>query len=231
MASQAKTIEQFIMNQPENKILTANLLFRQIPTPLSEQAFYQTLTRLTRQGILRHLTKGIYYRPRYSRFGEVPLCEEDILGYYTNDGKGMVIGYRLYQKYGITTQISKKSEVLSNVVQESTKTVGNVRVSQLKLQFTEEICRAITVLEILQNYRQIEEFNRQSLAAFMKKYAANYSEEAMITVIQARKYKKSTIAFLVSFLGYWKVKNMLHQYLSNMSTYSIPKMEEFYASA
>ena len=189
MNSQAKAIEELISRQPENKILTANQVYSQLPESFSEQAFYQTLTRLTQRGELCHLTKGLYYRPRRSRFGVVPLGEQNIIDHYTENGQGMVIGYRLYHHHGLTTP-----------------------------------------LEILQNYRNIEDINRQQMAEYMKKFALNYSEEAILTVLSHRNYKKSTIAFLVAFLGFWNTKHTLQQYLSRLSTYAIPQMEEFYAS-
>ena len=230
MNSQAKAIEALISRQPENKILTANQVYSQLPKSFSEQAFYQTLTRLTQRGELCHLTKGLYYRPRRSRFGVVPLGEQTIIDHYTENGQGMVIGYRLYHQYGLTTQISKNVELLSNVLQENKKTVGNAKVSRLDLNFDDAICNAIATLEILQNYRNIEDINRQQMAEYMKKFALNYSEEAILTVLRHRRYKKSTIAFLAAFLGFWNTKHTLQQYLSRLSAYAIPQMEEFYAS-
>ena len=214
MNSQAKAIEELISRQPENKILTANQVYSQLPESFSEQAFYQTLTRLTQRGELCHLTKGLYYRPRRSRFGVVPLGEQNIIDHYTENGQGM----------------SKNVELLSNVLQENKKTVGNAKVSRLDLNFDDAICNAIATLEILQNYRNIEDINRQQMAEYMKKFALNYSEEAILTVLSHRNYKKSTIAFLVAFLGFWNTKHTLQQYLSRLSTYAIPQMEEFYAS-
>lgn len=64
----------------------------------------------------------------------------------------------------------------------------------------------------------------------MRKFALNYSEEAILTVLKHRKYKKSTIAFLAAFLDFWNTKHTLQQYLSRLSAYAIPQMEEFYAS-
>ncbi|MCI6909997.1 MAG: hypothetical protein MR826_01070 [Veillonellaceae bacterium] len=52
MGSQAQVVEKFILKQPENKILTANKIYGQLPEHFSEQAFYQTLTRLTQKGVL-----------------------------------------------------------------------------------------------------------------------------------------------------------------------------------
>ena len=50
-------------------------------------------------------------------------------------------------------------------------------------------------------------------------------------VLKNRKYKKSTIAFLERFLNYLGVENTLHQFLSALSSYAIPEMEEFYEPA
>lgn len=230
MNSQARAIEEFIFRQPENKILTAKQVYKQLPEYFSEQAFYQTLTRLTQKGMLCHLTKGLYYRPRCSRFGVVPLGEQAIVEHYTAGGQGMVVGYRLYYQLGLTTQISKNVDILSNVLQENKKTVSNVKVSRLDLNFDATICNAIATLEILQNYRNIEDINHRQMAEYMRKFALNYSEDAIRTVLGHRKYKKATIAFLAAFLGYWNTKHTLQQYLSRLSTYAVPQMEEFYAS-
>ena len=230
MNSQARAIEEFIFRQPENKILTAKQVYKQLPEHFSEQAFYQTLTRLTQKGMLCHLTKGLYYRPRCSRFGVVPLGEQAIVEHYTAGGQGMVVGYRLYYQLGLTTQISKNVDILSNVLQENKKTVSNVKVSRLDLNFDATICNAIATLEILQNYRNIEDINHRKMAEYMRKFALNYSEDAIRTVLGHRKYKKATIAFLATFLGYWNTKHTLQQYLSRLSTYAVPQMEEFYAS-
>ena len=49
-----------------------------------------------------------------------------------------------------------------------------------------------------------------------------------VFVLKNRKYKKSTIAFLERFLNYLGVENTLHRFLSALSSYAIPEMEEFY---
>ncbi|SHE56546.1 DUF6088 family protein [Schwartzia succinivorans] len=231
MESQAQTIAQWIEKQPEDKILTANQIYAQMPKDISEATFYQALTRMVKRKKLCHLTKGLYYRPRRSRFGLIPLGETTIVQHYTDNKQGMVIGYRLYQQLGITTQISKNVEILSNAVQDNKKTIQNVKVNRLELRFTEPIRYAIATLELLQNYSKIEDINRRSMAKYMKRFAENYSEEAVKTVLKKRRYKKSTIAFLAMFLTFWKVKHTLHEYLSALSVYAIPRMEEFYESA
>ena len=153
------------------------------------------------------------------------------IDHYIENGQGMVIGYRLYNQLGLTSQISKNVELLSNALSENRKTVSNIKVSRLDLNFDATTCRALATLEILQNYRHIEDINRQQLAEYMQKYALDYSEESVVKVLTARKYQKSTIAFLASFLDFWNIEHTLPQYLSRLSTYAFPQMEEFYPFA
>lgn len=100
----------------------------------------------------------------------------------------------------------------------------------ISISLTAETIPIIETLEILQNYKSIEDINDTALAAYMKDFARQYSDEATVYVLKNRKYKKSTIAFLESFLNYFKVENTLNQFLSSLSSYAIPDIEEFYRS-
>ncbi len=231
MNSYAKYIEAVIEKEPENQLLEASVMYEKSFGTIPEMSYYKTLERMSKQGTLVHLTKGIYYRPRKSRFGSVPISEKEIIHHYTRNGQGIVIGYRLYNKKGLTTQISKRVEVLSSVVSEQKKNVSNVCVKNSGITLTKETIPVIETMEILQNYRSIKDLNKLALAAYMAKFVSTYSDTAAVSVLRSRKYKKSTIAFLESFLNHFKIENTLHQFLSALSTYEIPKMEEFYESA
>ena len=195
MNSYAKYIETVIEQEPENKLLEASILYQKSFGTVPEMTYYKTLERMSKQGSLVHLTKGLYYRPKKSRFGTIPISEKEIIGHYTNNGRGIVIGYRLYNQKGLTTQISKRVEVLSSAVTEQKKNIQNVCVTNSGIDLTQETIPVIETMEILQ------------------------------------KYKKSTIAFLERFLNYLGVDNTLHQFLSALSSYAIPEMEEFYEPA
>lgn len=99
------------------------------------------------------------------------------------------------------------------------------------IALTKDTIPVIETMEILQNYKSIEDIRKPALAAYMREFATNYSDEVTVSVLKNRKYKKSTIAFLQRFLNYFGVENTLHQFLSTLSSYAIPEMEEFYESA
>lgn len=231
MNSYAKYIEAVIKKEPENKIFEASVMYKKLSGAIPETSYYKTLERMSKQGVLVHLAKGVYYRPQKSRFGNVPISENEIINYYIRDGQGVVVGYRLYNKKGLTTQISKRAEVLSSVISEQKKTINNVCVRNSGMLITDETIPVIETMEILQNYESIENLNTSALAEYMRKFAEKYSDSATVSVLRKRKYKKSTIAFLKSFLNYFEIDNTLQQFLSALSSYKMPGMEEFYESS
>lgn len=231
MNSYAKYIETVIEQEPENKLLEASILYQKSFGTVPEMTYYKTLERMSKRGSLVHLTKGLYYRPKKSRFGTIPISEKEIIGHYTNNGRGIVIGYRLYNQKGLTTQISKRVEVLSSAVTEQKKNIQNVCVTNSGIDLTQETIPVIETMEILQNYKSIEDIRKSALAAYMREFATEYSDTAAVFVLKNRKYKKSTIAFLERFLNYLGVENTLHRFLSALSSYAIPEMKEFYEPA
>lgn len=228
MNSYANYIETIIEHEPENKLLEASALYSQSFSTIPEMTYYKTLERMCKKGFLVHLTKGLYYRPKNTRFGTAPISEKDIVDHYIKDNQGIVVGYRLYNQKGLTTQISKRVEILSSAVPGKKKNIHNVYVMNISISLTPETIPIIETLEILQNYKSIEDVNNTALAAYMKEFAIEYSDEATVYVLKNRKYKKSTIAFLESFLNHFQVKNSLNQFLSSLSSYNIPDMKEFY---
>lgn len=228
MNSYANYIETIIEQEPENKLLEASALYSQSFSTIPEMTYYKTLERMCKKGFLVHLTKGLYYRPKNTRFGTVPISEKDIVDHYIKDNQGIVVGYRLYNQKGLTTQISKRVEILSSAVPGKKKNIHNVYVMNINISLTPETIPIIETLEILQNYKSIEDINNTALATYMKEFARQYSDEDTVYVLKNRKYKKSTIAFLESFLNHFQVKNSLNQFLSSLSSYNIPDMKEFY---
>ncbi len=230
MSEYTKNIQKRIEQIPYNQIIIASELYFKYFSEVAEPTYYKILERMTKQDRLIHLTKGIYYRPKINRFGKIPITEEDIAQYYIQTDNGIVIGYNLYNSKGITTQISKKIEILSTELAEEKKNIGNVVINKVKIQLDENTKPVIETLEILQNYYKIENINNERLMLYMNEFAKRYSDKTTQYVIENRKYKKSTIAFLASFLDYLEVNHSLNRYLSSLSRYAIPNMETIYES-
>lgn len=228
MISHIGAVEEAIKKYNPNQIIVASELYRSTLTYIPEQTFYKSMERLVKSDMLVHLTKGLYYRPKKTRFGSVPISEEEISRHYLRAGEGILVGFRMYNRKGITTQIGKQVEILSNTIHEQKKNIKNVSVRKVTVELNEKTIPVIEMLEILQSYHKIEDMNTKALVAYWEAFSKQYSDEAARHVLSRMKYKKSTIAFLKGVLDYANVKNTLSMYLSSMSDYKIPQVEAFY---
>ena len=213
----------------ENELIFASKLYKtELYNKVTEAAFYKTLERMCKSGELVKIAKGTYHFPKVSKYGIVPPSEKEIISAFTKNGTGTIIGYSLYNALDLTTQVAKSIEVMSPTIENLTKTIRNVVVHRVQIDYTEDVKNMIHSLEVLQNYYNIQDINNLSFRKFTKKIADWYDEEIFKKVISAISYKKSTIAFLREILNFYDVKNNLNIYLSSLSEYKYPRMEEIY---
>ena len=223
-----QTMEQF----PESELIFASKLYtEQLSEAVSEEAYYQTLGRMCKAGSLCRIAKGTYYRPKTSKYGIVPPSQKEIVAAFTEPDKGTVVGYSLYNSLKLTTQVAKTVEVLSSRMEQQTKTISNVFLQFCDLVYTPEVKRTLHVLEVLQNFGEIQDLNYRQFLSFCEQFAHEYDASALEQVIQKMRYQKKTISFLRNILNHYGVENNLNKYLSALSEYKHPTMEEIYEAA
>ena len=222
-------IKNKLLNFKENELIFASKLYKtELYNQVSETAFYKTLERMCKSGELVKIAKGTYHLPKISKYGIVPPSDNEIIFEFTKNDTGTIVGYSLYNALNLTTQVAKSIEVMSSTIENLTKTIRNIVVHQVQIDYTENVKNMIHSLEVLQNYYNIQDINNLSFTKFTKKLANTYDEEIFKKVISAISYKKSTIAFLREILNFYNVKNNLNIYLSSLSEYKYPKMKEIY---
>ncbi|MCQ2551234.1 MAG: DUF6088 family protein [Clostridia bacterium] len=232
MKSYAGKIREIVMSKPENVPLTVKEIYDLGCSDIPETTFCKVLERMCGKEELVRLGKGLYYRPQMGRFGIIPLSLEEIISHFTENGRGILIGYGLYLSKGLTTQITKKSHVLTSVISEKEKQVEGVVLEKIDFEITTEIAATIEVLEILQNFAKIEDMNKVAFVKYIEDYSKKYYSNTVVEyVLSNRKYKKSTIAFLKELLSHMGVMNNLSIYLSPFSEYSFPSVEDIYEVA
>lgn len=228
----SNVIRNALVNYRENELILASKLYRmELCDQISEAAFYKTLERMCKSGELVKIAKGTYHLPKVSKYGIVPPSEKEIISAFTENGTGTVVGYSLYNALNLTTQIAKSVDVMSSALESFTKTIRNITVHQVQIDYSENIENMIHALEVLQNYYNIQDINHSAFIAFTKELADRYNEEAFKEVISTISYKKSTIAFLQEILNFYGRENNLNMYLSSLSEYKYPRMEKLYETA
>lgn len=215
-----------------NELIVASKVYKEkLAEHISEAAYYKTLQRMCESGELVNIAKGTYYMPKVNKYGIVPPSEKEIVTAFTENETGTIIGYTLYNALNLTTQIPKTITVLSSKLEGLKKTIGNVVVHKVPLQFSKKTTCMVQGLEVLQNFNSIQDMNNSAFLKFTEELATSYEPETFDNVVNTRQYKKSTISFFREILDYYNVPNNLNKYLSALSEYKHPKMEELCVAA
>ena len=90
------------------------------------------LNRLEEEGLLNPVSKGVYF------IGEKPVDEELIFDEYVDDGKGMFIGYQLFNDVGISNYVDCKIEIYTNNIKSKQKSVGQYFLKKVDLEFDDD---------------------------------------------------------------------------------------------
>lgn len=214
----------------KNEIIFASKLYKEklYNKNVTETSFYKILERMYKNKEIEKLSKGIYYFPRITKFGVVPISDEEIISIFTKNNEGMIVGYNLYNKLNLTTQISKKIIIYSSNVDNDIKNIRNIEIKNVNIKYSKEYIKIIEMLEVLQNFYKIEDLNYNAFYNYVKKFSTTYNEKFTDIVLENINYKKSTISFLKNILNYFEVENNLNQYLSSLSNYKHILMEEIY---
>lgn len=231
MKSRTSILEEF-KGKPCGELVGIGKLYREkFSDVMSEAAFAQAISRLCRSGEIARVSKGIYCRPKKTRFGTVLPSERELVDLFTSGSNGVVVGYGLYNALGVTTQISKRQTAYSSVADERLKQMGNVTIRKYDLKYTPEIKSVIRMMELLHHYKEIQDVNVSAMIRSTEKLASEYTDEAFETVQKVIGYPKWTIAFLREVLNFHRIPNHVSRHLSALTNYRIPKMEELYETA
>lgn len=225
-------IRDALRSYKKNDLIFASQLYRdKLYEFISEVAYYKMLERMCKSGELYKISKGIYCIPEVRKYGIVPPSERKIVDTFIENQNGVVVGYTMYNQLNLTTQISKDIQIFSSRLESKTKTIRNIHVKRVTLEYTQEIKNMIKMMEVLQNYYEIQDLNKTAFLTFLNENALKYRDEIFEYVIANISYKKSTIAFLKEILEYYQITNCLSEYLSSLSDYKYPKMKEIYETS
>ncbi len=230
--SYSSRIIESINEYPELTIIDAQKLYKEKFNDVSEQAFYKTISRMSKNEDIERISKGIYCKPRRGRFGTTISSEKNILDHYLgiNKNRGVVIGYQMYNNKGITTQVSKTIELYSNATFQEKKQIRNVTIYKANIRFDISTIKMVELLEVLQNYRNIEDLNLIGLKKFIEDSIKYYDEKTIQKLIRSIGYKKHTLASLKNILDFFKLENNMDNYLNGTSRYNALRMEELYGA-
>jgi hypothetical protein len=171
----------------------------------SNQAVAKALSRMQDQGLIVRARKGVYYRPKSSRFGVIQPSEQDILKFLLFENgrrSGYITGLRLYNKLGLTSQISGVVEIATNEEKRSgnflrsrvryVKAYGDVRRDNIEL---------LEILDTIKDSHRIPDASQENVLMTIARLIQDLKSKDQQDLLRlARKYPsraKVTLAAIV----------------------------------
>lgn len=182
----------------------------------------KAMERFIKKGMIKRVSTGVFYKPKQSAFGELKPREDELLKpYLFQDGKRIayITGGSLYNRMGLTTQVSKTIKVASKVKRVTTK-IGKTQVKPVKsyVDVTNENYYLLEILDALKDFKVISDLDKKSAIALLKNKINKLSKNDQSKIIRyALKYPPRVIALLGAILELSKKKDGLESLRTNLN--------------
>ncbi|RSK45477.1 type IV toxin-antitoxin system AbiEi family antitoxin domain-containing protein [Hymenobacter rigui] len=193
------------------------------------------LSRLRQEGVVQQVTKGTYRLPLQSRFGPVPVSEQQVLQVLLQTPskklRGYPTGVAAFNRLGLTTQVPQEIQIATPRPGRPKK-VGNVRVRFVRSR-ADVKPEEVKLCQLLDALRQIKRLPDTSPAAALLRLREQVKQlppaEQVALVRLAQDYNPATRALLGALLeglGEIKLASKLKASLNPLSTYKLGLSEQ-----
>lgn len=140
----------------------------------------QSLSRLTRKGVISRLSRGKYYKPQQSKFGKSRPREAAIVNALTvkqNKRIGYLTGLSVYNQLGLTSQVSNTLVIATtNPLQPKEIEGYNVKYVKRNVTFLEEDIPLLQLLDALRDIKTIPDADPNDSFKILKERIADLSK-------------------------------------------------------
>lgn len=176
----------------------------------SKEATIKALNRMVASGKIAKLSKGKYYKPENSPFGNLqPNQSQVVKDLLEENGKvtGYLTGYSIYNQLGLTTQVSNTIQIGKNQVRPNFKreryTISFVK---QKNTITKENVPLLQLLDSIRYIKKVPDANVETSCKRLLAILKNLSEMQINKMIRlALKYSPATRALLGALLEQLKL--------------------------
>jgi hypothetical protein len=169
------------------------------------QAVIKALNRMAASGKIAKLSKGKYYKPESTPFGDIlPSQKQVVKDLLEENGKpvGYLTGYSIYNKLGLTTQVSNTIQIGKNDIRPNFKRERyTIAFIKQKNTITKESIPLLQILDAIRYIKKIPDSNtRSSCLRFLEIIKGLNEKEISILIRSAMKYPPATRALLGAIL-------------------------------
>lgn len=149
--------------------------------PEMQTAMAKTLSRLVANGTLRKVGKGKFYKPVFSRLGEMPpMIEQLTKDLIFKDGEriGYITGTQAFSQMGLTTQVSSKILIGSVRYHRPLKRAGyEISYTIQPNEITEDSIPLLRILDALKNIKRIPAATPDDVVRNVQRQLENLTED------------------------------------------------------
>ncbi|MBZ5857544.1 DUF6088 family protein [Flavihumibacter profundi] len=200
--SVTNNIKRIVSSIPEGQVFDFN---RFAVTRVNEQAVVKALSRLVQTGEIVRVEKGKYYKPRQTRFGTLRPSENEVVKMVTEKGSqtiGYITGITLYNKLGLTTQVSNVLVIARNG-RLPVKQVNGYKIKFItrQIRFSQKDIPLLQLLDVIRNIKDIPDTTVNKSVTVLKQKLSTLSEDELKRLIKlSLQYNPATRAVLGAIL-------------------------------
>ena len=218
--SVAKIVRSFVNSMQEGRLFT----YDDIPSGKKSVVAIE-LSRLSKQGVVKRIAKGKYYKPKQGRFGELEPNDEEVIRSYLKS-TGYLTGLRAYNQMGLTTQVPNTITIAKEGSPQKIKIKNiNIEFVPLKQKIAKNEMKFAQILDALDNLNKIPDTVPDDVVTYAKNYLMKLSRKEQGQVAKlAQKYRPRTRAIvgaILKELGNWEDAFKLKETLNMMTTYKV----------
>jgi hypothetical protein len=193
------------------------------------QSAAKVLERLQKKGIIKKLSKGIFFKPKMTPFGEKTPGEEQVLKpYLYQDGKrtAYITGNYLYNQMGLTTQVPAIIQIASRNRRIFVNR-GTIQATAVKsyVDVSDENYQLLGLLDVIKDLKQIPDMDIQSAITILKKRIGQLDNNQLMALIgYALKYPprvRALLGALLTAMGKRIEARPLKDHLNPLTTFKL----------
>jgi len=226
-----------ILKQVKDEVsnLEAGKLFTYSNFDIPEEKFgtlAKSLSLLCKEGILRRISKGIYYKPEYFSFGNSLPTDSEIIEIVLKKNKSKIAyitGINAYNQLGLTTQVSKKIVVAIDNNKKKTK-IQNTEIKFVKARVSQNIEKLLDIpilqiLDAITDIKKIPACTPTRASKIFIQILIDMSKKDKQDLVRFAKYYKpmvrALLGALLELIGEKELSLILKETINSLTTFNI----------
>jgi len=187
-----------------------------------KEAVIKALNRMVGSGKIAKLSKGKYYKPENTPFGNLLPDQKQVVKDLLEDGGkiiGYLTGYSIYNKLGLTTQVSNTIQIGRNQIRPNFKreryTISFIR---QRNTITKENILLLQILDAIRYIKKIPDASIESSSIRFLAILKDLSENDKVSLVRlALKYSPVTRALLGAMLDHLQQTDLTQPLLKSLN--------------